>query len=69
MGACSQSCEKDYNLTPRGELVVKGKGVMYTYWLDPVPEDVPTSPSKQIPEINAPDDTSDGLDGVEIQQL
>jgi len=30
--------ENNYHLTPRGEIYIKGKGIMYTYWLDASPE-------------------------------
>ena len=56
MGACSQRCEKHYNLTPRGELDVKGKGVMYTYWLDP------ETVNEQLTSI----DDAAGLEGVKV---
>lgn len=34
-----QSSESDYNLSVRGEMDIKGKGKMFTYWLDPIHEE------------------------------
>jgi hypothetical protein len=46
------SNDKAYNLGARGEMDIKGKGKMFTYWLDAPPSQATETTIVSVTEVN-----------------